>query len=295
MTLPPSTSTIHDIGYRRYEGPRLGAGYIARSLYVSTLRGAFGLGRSTKSKVFPAILLVLMIVPAVIIVAAALLTGDDALSVTYPSYAMRLSAVTMVFLGSQSPVAVSRDLRFRLVSLYFARPISRRAYVQSKLAAMVTAVFVLMSAPLVVLYVGSLLGGMPLWDNAREFGQGVLGAAMFAIVLAPLALLIASWTPRRGIGVVAIVIVFSVLASVSATVQGVAEEQGNETVAGWGGLISPFSLVDGIQVWLFNVDDSSVAGPPETIGGPVFALVAVALVGLCYLLLLRRYRGVTRS
>jgi ABC-2 type transport system permease protein len=294
MTTPPNTSTIHDIGYRRYEGPRLGTGYIARSLYVSTLRGAFGLGRSMKSKVFPAILLVLMVAPALIISAASLVTGDDSLPVEYTSYAMNLSAVTMVFLGSQSPVAVSRDLRFRLVSLYFARPISRQAYVQSKLAAMVTAVFLLMGAPLVVLYAASLLGGMSVWDNARGFGQGMLGAAMFATVLAPLALLIASWTPRRGIGVVAIVIVLSVLASVSATVQGVAQDQGNDTVAGWGGLISPFSLVDGIQVWLFNVDDSLVAGPPESVGGPVFALVAVALVGLCYLLLLRRYRGVTR-
>jgi ABC-2 type transport system permease protein len=272
-----------------------GTRYIARSLYVSTLRGAFGLGRSMKSKIFPAILLVLMVAPALIIAAAALVTGDDSLPVEYTSYAMSLSAVTMVFLGSQSPVAVSRDLRFRLVSLYFARPISRQAYVQSKLAAMVTAVFLLMSAPLVVLYVASLLGGMAFWDNARGFGQGLLGAAMFALVLAPLALLIASWTPRRGIGVVAIVIVLSVLASVSATVQGVAQDQGNDTVAGWGGLISPFSLVDGIQVWLFNVNDSSVAGPPETVGGPVFALVAVAIVALCYLLLLRRYRGVTRS
>ena len=44
---------IHDIGYQRYTGPRLGRGYITRSLYVHSLRSAFGLGRSGKAKVFP--------------------------------------------------------------------------------------------------------------------------------------------------------------------------------------------------------------------------------------------------
>ena len=50
---------IHNIGYRHYDGPRLGAGFIGRSLYVDTLRGAFGLGRSAKSKIMPFVLLAL--------------------------------------------------------------------------------------------------------------------------------------------------------------------------------------------------------------------------------------------
>ena len=50
----PSTPTaragaIHDIGYRHYDGARLGASYIRRSLFVETLRGAYGLGRSARS------------------------------------------------------------------------------------------------------------------------------------------------------------------------------------------------------------------------------------------------------
>ena len=47
------TGVIHDIGYQRYRGPRLGRGYAARSLYLHSLRTAFGLGRSAKAKVFP--------------------------------------------------------------------------------------------------------------------------------------------------------------------------------------------------------------------------------------------------
>ena len=50
---------IHDLGYRHYDGPRDGAATIARTLYVTGLRHAFGLGRSGKSKILPFLLLAL--------------------------------------------------------------------------------------------------------------------------------------------------------------------------------------------------------------------------------------------
>ena len=51
MSEATPSGAIHDIGYRRYEGPRLGASYIRRSLFLETLRGSFGLGRSARSKI----------------------------------------------------------------------------------------------------------------------------------------------------------------------------------------------------------------------------------------------------
>ena len=47
------TSVIHDIGYQRYKGPRLGRWYANRSLYEQSLRTAFGIGRGAKAKIFP--------------------------------------------------------------------------------------------------------------------------------------------------------------------------------------------------------------------------------------------------
>ena len=43
------TGVIHDIGYRRYTGPRLGRAQIARALYWHSLRSAFGIGRGDKA------------------------------------------------------------------------------------------------------------------------------------------------------------------------------------------------------------------------------------------------------
>jgi ABC-2 type transport system permease protein len=59
---------IHDIGYQRYTGARLGRGYATRSLYVHSLRSAFGLGRSGKAKVFPFIVVGLAFAVAVVAV-----------------------------------------------------------------------------------------------------------------------------------------------------------------------------------------------------------------------------------
>ena len=293
MSVPRETGAIHDIGYRHYTGPRLGVPYIARSLTVHSLRGAFGLGRATRSKVVPFLLLAAMVVPAFVISLVVVLGGADELPLEYTSYAVRLGAVVTIFVAAQSPQAVSRDLRFRLVALYFARPISRATYVRSKLLAMSAALFAFLTAPLVVLYVGALLGELDVWDNTVGFLKGVVGAAMFAVVLASVGLAIAAWTPRRGIGVAAIVTVLTLLGGISAIVSGVAEEQDQDTLAGWAGLISPVAIVDGVQVWLLNSSAAVVAGPPGEWGGPAFALAAVALVAACYFLLMRRYRAVT--
>jgi ABC-2 type transport system permease protein len=295
MSIPRETGAIHDIGYRHYTGPRLGGRYIARSLTLHSLRGAFGLGRATRSKVVPFLLLAAMVIPAFVIALVVVLGGADELPLEYTSYAVRLGAVVTIFVAAQSPQAVSRDLRFRLIALYFARPISRATYVRTKLLAMSAALFAFLSAPLVVLYVGALLGELDVWDNTLGFVKGVVGAAMFAVVFASIGLAIAAWTPRRGIGVAAIVTVLTLLGGISAIVAGVSQDEGHQTLAGWAGLISPASIVDGVQVWLLNSSTSVVTGPPGKWGGPVFALVAIALVAVCYLLLMRRYRAVTDS
>jgi ABC-2 type transport system permease protein len=299
------TGAIHDIGYRHYDGPRLGAPYIARALFVHSLRGAFGLGRSTKTKVMPLLLLAVMVVPALLIAAIAVVTGDDKLPLEYTAYAVNLQIIVSVFVASQAPQSVSRDLRFRVVALYFSRPLSRLAYVEAKLLAMSAAVFLLLAIPLLVLYGGALLAQMSFWDNTRGVLVALAGAVIFAVVLASMSLVIAAFTPRRGLGVAAVVAVLLVLAAVAGTIRGIAESQGSHdvvngvvqdpSVAGYAGLISPFTLVDGVQTWAFRAKSSIDMPPPGTTGGIVFVLVTIAIVAACFGLLTLRYRRVSVS
>src|SRR5215475_3045331 len=57
---------IHDIGYRRYDAVRYGRPGIVAALTWHSLRAAFGLGRGAKAKIFPALLFVLMCLPAIV-------------------------------------------------------------------------------------------------------------------------------------------------------------------------------------------------------------------------------------
>ena len=295
MTTPGPTGAIHDIGYRHYDGPRLGPTYIARSLFVHSLRGAFGLGRSPRTKVMPLLLLAVMVVPALIIAAVAIISKQNKLPLEYTAYAVHLQVIVSVFVASQAPQSVSRDLRFRVVALYFSRPLSRHGYVQAKMLAMSAAVFLLLALPLVVLYGGALLAKMTLWHNTSGFLVALAGAVVFAVVLASVGLVIAAFTPRRGLGVAAVVAVLLVLAGVAGTLQGIAHSQGNNTTAGYAGLISPFTLVDGVQTWAFGAKSSTISNPPGTAGGITFVLVTIALVAACYGLLVLRYRKISVS
>ena len=297
--LPSTTSdrggAIHDIGYRHYDGPRLGVGYIQRSLFVETLRGAFGLGRSGRSKVMPILLLVVASLPAFVLAIVTSVTGAPEVPGGYPGYPFRVQPLIAIFLASQAPAVMSRDLRYRVVSLYFSRPLERRQYVQAKYAGMAAAVFVFLALPLTILLAGALLAELSVTDQLTEYLRALGGAALYALILAGIALVIAALTPRRGLGVAAVIAVLLVLSGLQAMVQGLAGEFGQQTLAGYAGLISPFSMVDGVLSSVLGADPTAPAEPPGTLGAVVFALATVLVIVGSYVALLARYRKVSVS
>ncbi len=284
------TGAIHDIGYRHYDGPRLGASYIRRSLFLETLRGAYGLGRSARSKVMPFLLLAVMVLPALVMGIVTSYVGFSSLPLNYTEYVVTMQVAVTIFLGSQAPAVMSRDLRFRVTTLYFSRPLSRQQYVQAKYAGMTAALFVLMGLPITVLFAGALLAKLPLGAQLPDFLRAMAGAALFALVLAAVGLVVAAMTPRRGVGVAAVVGVLLVLSGIQATVRAMADEFGNDVFSGYAGLISPYTLVDGVADGLLGADSSIDQGPPGTSGVIVFTIVAVLLVVGCYAALVARYR-----
>lgn len=296
MSQPPEAGVIHDIGFRHYDGPRLGRGYLVRSLYVESLKGAYGLGRSAKSKVMPILLLAVMVLPALIIALVTELTNADELPLEYTAYALDLGTAISVFVAAQAPALVSRDLRFGVMPLYLSRPLTRSDYVLAKFAAMASALLVLIGLPLVVLYAGALLARLSFWSQTEGVLTGLAGAVLFALVLAGYGLVVASFTPRRGFGIAAIIAVLIVVGLVGAILQGVSVDTHHETLAGYLGLISPFTLVDGVQVWVLGATSNGPQGPPPGhLGGLVFVIMTLAEIAAAYGLLQLRYRKVSAS
>ena len=66
-TAPP-TGSIYDLGYRRYEGPRLGRAHAVRAMAIDSVRTAYGIGHGGRAKIAPAVFTVLAVLPAVIVV-----------------------------------------------------------------------------------------------------------------------------------------------------------------------------------------------------------------------------------
>jgi ABC-2 type transport system permease protein len=291
VTAPDRAGEIHDIGYRHYDGPRLGAAYIQRSLFVETLRGTFGLGRAARSKIVPFALLAVMALPAAVIAIVTGYFGMPELPLNYTGYVIALQVAVTIFVGAQSPAVMSRDLRFRVAPLYFSRPLSPQQYVQAKYAGMAVALLLLMSVPLTLLLAGALLSELPVGEQVPDYLRAMAGAALHALVLAGIGLLVAAMTPRRGLGVAAVVGVLLVLSGFQVAVMAMAIEFGNDTFVGYTGLISPYTLVDGIASGVLGADSSTVAGgPPGAVGSAVFVAVAVVLVASCYAGLVVRYR-----
>jgi ABC-2 type transport system permease protein len=310
-----AASVIHDLGYRRYGGPRLGRAQIVRALAWHSFRSAFGFGRGAKAKIVPLVALVALCLPAVAN-AFAMSRGNPRL-VDYDTYQPTLRDLVMtVFVAVQAPELVSRDLRSRVLPLYFARPIKTIDYPLAKYLAFTAACLVMMEVPLLLLYGGSIVnvhGGSAVWAQTRALIPGLLVGLMWAVVLAAISLFLASTTGRRAFATGAVAIFFLLtftLAEILLAVEGQQlGTQGPQAVQGGGpaqqvaqgviaapslaekvsGLFSPFTLFDGVRMWLGGTDLADGVSNPGRFGA-VYALVLVIITALCLAGLAARYR-----
>ncbi|MDP4510876.1 ABC transporter permease [Nonomuraea turcica] len=280
-------SEIYDIGYRHYDGPRLGRGYSTRALALHSLRGVFGLGRPARSKIIPFALFVIMLLPAVVTIATMALAQQRIIQ--YSGFAVLMQAVVAIFLASQAPAVVAPDLRFRVLPLYLSRPVSITEYVGAKVVAMTVALFLLVAVPLTLIYVGEVVVDMPGPPATGEYVGSIVMALVLALLLSAFGLALASFTPRRGLGVASVIVVYLLSSASVPMVYGALYSSGNESGAAWAWLLNPFWLVDSVQSWLFNTPPHSIEGSGYP-NGPASAVILVVLIGIGLAALALRYR-----
>ena len=289
---------IHDIGYRHYDGPRLGRAAIIRALGWHSLRSAFGIGRGAKAKIIPVIAFVLMCVPAVVNAISLATHGGQV--VEYDTYVFQLRVLVMIiFVAAQAPELVSRDLRSHVLPLYFSRPLRRLDYPLAKLGAFILACLALLEIPLLLLYLGSVSqahGGAAIWAQTRALIPGLLVGLAWAVLLASIGLALASLSGRRAYATGSIAICFFLSWALAGLLRGVATGRGPVTggagVADAGarlsGLVSPFTVLDGLREWLGGTSPGPV--PPPAGYGPLYGVVFVLLLAAAAGGLAARYR-----
>jgi len=289
---PETVGTIYDIGYRHYDGPRLGRRGAIIAIVGAGLRAVFGLGRSGRSKILPWGAIVLGLLPAIVAVAIRVLVGDVIDLYSYENYLWSIGALLPIFVAAQAPELVVNDMRHRVLPLYFSRPIGRFDYVAAKLVALSVALLGLTLLPVLILFAGRVLAAEDLVAAlGDEIGAlpGVIGSGLLhAIVLASLGLAICSLAARRGYAAGAVLAVFLIGGVVSGTFQ--AQGQGLEAVAPFA---NPLAILDGAREWLFG--GSVVESPVASANLPLatYGAAAAILLGISLAILALRYRRVT--
>ena len=299
---PPVTraGNIYDLGYRRYEGPRLGRAHAIRSLIAHSFRTTYGIGRSGRAKAAPIIFGAMAILPAVIIVGGLTIAArfgfdrqlDDAELIGFNNYYSSVTAIIVLFCAAQAPELFGRDQRHGVLALYFARALRRSDYALGRLIGFTLARLVLILVPMFILFLGRVLLST---DVGKAFGanlpnippvlaQGIALASLYG----GLSMAISAYSPRRAYATAGIIALFVL----PGLIAGIVISIGTSAVGTWLVLASPNTIIDGTNALFFRRS----LGEEYffvTIPGWAFLLAAVVEIAIAVALILRRFARIT--
>ena len=267
MTGPPVTRSgnIYDLGYRRYEGPRLGRAHAIRSLINHSFRTTFGLGRGGRAKVAPVIFGAMAILPAVLVVGVLAIVARLGIDrdlegfglVGFSSYFGAISPIIALFCAAQAPELFGRDQRHGVLPLYFARAMRRSDYALARLAGFCLAILVLLLLPMTILFLGRVLLSSDVakgfTDNLPNVPPVLAQALTIAGLLGGMSMAVSAFTPRRAYATAGIIALFVLPGIVSSIVI----ELGSGTIGNLLVLLSPSSVIDGTNALFFGIDADS--------------------------------------
>jgi ABC-2 type transport system permease protein len=300
---------IHDRGYRRYDGPRLGRIQIMRALCWHSFRSSFGIGRGPKAKILPVIAFITICLPA-IVNAFAVARGGSRI-VPYGTYSVGVRVIVLtIFAAVQAPELISRDLRSRVMPLYFSRPMRRGDYPLAKYIAFTAACLVMIEVPLVLLYLGTIVSSKSgvIWSETRGLASGLAVGLMWAVLISAISLALASLSQRRAYATGTIAIFYFLTFTLAKIIQQISEG-GTGVVSAVApasqrlpGLISPFTTLDGIRQWFGGAPRlhpglvlQGGGSGPGTVPypgdyGPAYIVMFLVLLAASFAILAARYR-----
>jgi ABC-2 type transport system permease protein len=303
MNVPPITraGSIYDLGYRRYEGPRLGRAHAIRTLVTHSFRTTYGIGRGGRAKIAPFVFGGMAVLPAVIVVGvltiAARLGIDRQIDqapqvISYANYFSSISAVIALFCAAQAPELFGRDQRHGVLPLYFARALRRSDYALGRLVGFVLGVLALLLFPMLILFLGRVLLSTDIADAFADnipnippvLGQAVIIAALYG----GLAMTISAYSPRRAYATAGIIALFVLPGLVTGIVIGI----GTSSIGTWLVLISPNTVIDGTNALLFR---RALGEEYFFVDLPLqlFVVSAVVEVAIIVVLVVRRFARIT--
>jgi ABC-2 type transport system permease protein len=294
--------SIYDLGYRGYEGPRLGRRAAIAALLTHSVRTAYGLGRNARSKAMPVGLVLLSIVPPLIFIGVLVLFASfgagmqateamqELAPIRYSTLFPFTAVLVFLFSASQAPELFGRDQLAGVLPLYFSRAITRSDYAVARLLGLLVSLLIVVFAPQVILFMGRVLVAPDLveglGEELPEIPLTIAVGLIVATLVGSLAAAIAALTPRRAYATAAIVGMFlipNVLAFFLVTLE--VGLLGQLAV-----LLSPADVLDGVNAFLFGVPAENETVLEADLEGWVYLAAAAAWIAGSLAALLLRYR-----
>ncbi|HVL53356.1 MAG TPA: hypothetical protein VM344_03770 [Vitreimonas sp.] len=294
--------SIYDLGYRNYDGPRLGRRQALRALFVQTVKACYGIGRGGRAKLAPIVLGALATIPAIVAVGALALLrqagapgefAEQASPVRHETYYSLIVTLVILFCAAQAPETMGRDQRYSLLSLYFSRALHRTDYAVARFAGIVASVFLFVLLPQAVIFFGLVLSSL---DVASEFAREaafvpaiLYQGLLLALVLGGVSAVVSAFTPRRAYATTAIIVVLAVTPIVGAVLIDLGTRQLGTLLA----LLSPVDVLDGTNAFFFDAYPESTVVRQADLPLAAFVVAAVGLSAACLGILVWRFRRIT--
>ncbi len=286
---------VYDLGYKPYEGQRLGRSGAIRAMLKDGLRRTFGIRRKARKKVYPWGLVVLAFLPAIVFVGLAFALSSFAPDAESPfgghsQYISLVGTVIILFVASAAPNLLIPDREEGVLAVYSSRPMTAWDYIWGRVGALGLVASAFFLLPNLLMYIGFAAldeAGLAsaLIDNLDDLVK-VLGAMVAYVVGygAP-ALLISTYAKRVGpaAGIyLAVVLISPAFAEMFRTLDFAGSRYGT--------LIAVLQHPEVIRNWLFDEAQGSV--PMAEVGfEPWVSMLFIAAIGAGTMYLMaRRYR-----
>ena len=294
MTAPDASAAdgaIYDLGYKHYEGRRLGRGNAVWTLFTYSLAAAYGIGRGQRAKFIPFAILALCFLPAVARVGVGMMMGRTEL-INFAEHLEFTAFFLALFAASQAPELVVSDRQYGTLALYLSRPLRATDYMLAKFAALVAAMLVITLGPQLFMFGGRAVIAEELFPALRSDSGlllpivgGTLGASA---LLASLGLALSSFASRRNYANAAVIGFFLLSSAAVAIFHRIAEGDLKRYLV----LAHPVWVMDGYVKWLFDLEarQRSPVGRADLPGEYyLYAILVASAIAMATLYL--RYRS----
>lgn len=284
------SSAIYDLGYQRYGGSRAGRLHAIRTLWLYSVRAAFGMGRGEQARRVPILVSAIVFLPALVQVGVASATGMMNF-ISYANYLEFTGFAIALFVAAQAAELIVTDKQSGALALYLSRPIRATDYALAKLAALATATTVLTLGPQLVLFTARVFLPESPWQALKDEWAKLLpivgGALLVSLFFAAVALALSSFAAKRAFGSAAVIAFFLLMPAFASLAQVVAVG----AVRRWSVMLNPITVVSGYSKWLFEIEASrrSAVGRAD-LPGQAYLWVILAVCAVSAVVLLMRYR-----